>query len=278
MNTAYQNTLRAAFIAGQRSVSFAEHLGRDLAETHFKNSPFFLKKRHLSPHYPNERHAIFMTPYLEDPTAKLIAQCYLEKLLTTQQTLLHGQLTTDNLTISEKNIQIIPTKSGFCGPIGFDLGCFTGNVFLAYYAYEYHGHHKNDVFEFQQWLLQQTLFFWKSYSMQFIELWNTAADGNLFNNAWFSLAEVHAYQKQYLLNMLRDMAGYAAIEMMHRITRLTATQDFESIPAAEKRICCENNALQCARQLLVHSININSIFQLTELIHQHTKILMPMPP
>ncbi|OGO90176.1 MAG: hypothetical protein A3F10_06420 [Coxiella sp. RIFCSPHIGHO2_12_FULL_42_15] len=234
-------TLHETLTAGQRLTSFAHDLGRTLANRHFKHSDFYLTEKPPTTLCRLNVWRIFVEPYREEATAKVAAQRYLEKLLTQQQTLLHGNLTTEHILISENHLKISTAEAPFYGPMGFDLGQLVGDLLLLYAC--------NHTFEFQQWLLQQITTLWRTYRDTFMILWNHEACGTLFNTTLFTASETQSYQKQYLLSVLRDMVGFAAILIA---------------PLSEEKI---------ARRLLLASFDLNSIFQFTELIQQHTRIL-----
>ena len=60
------------------------------------------------------------------------------------QALIHGDLHTGSVMVTHESTQVIDPEFAFYGPMGFDIGAFIGNLFLAYFAQDGHVDHGND--------------------------------------------------------------------------------------------------------------------------------------
>ncbi|KAF2294618.1 hypothetical protein GH714_013769 [Hevea brasiliensis] len=54
------------------------------------------------------------------------------------QALIHGDLHTGSVMVTSNSTQVIDPEFAFYGPMGFDVGAFIGNLFLAYFAQDGH--------------------------------------------------------------------------------------------------------------------------------------------
>jgi S-methyl-5-thioribose kinase len=71
----------------------------------------------------------------------LVSNC---RFIERAQALIHGDLHTGSIMVTEGSTQVIDPEFGFYGPMGFDIGAFLGNLILAYYAQNGHADQAND--------------------------------------------------------------------------------------------------------------------------------------
>ena len=55
-----------------------------------------------------------------------------EKFMNFPQSLIHGDLHTGSIFVNESGIKVIDSEFAFYGPIGYDLGCVIGNLYISY--------------------------------------------------------------------------------------------------------------------------------------------------
>lgn len=60
------------------------------------------------------------------------------------QALLHGDLHTGSIMVTQTSTKCIDPEFGFYGPMGFDVGAFLGNLMLAYVSQDGHATPKDD--------------------------------------------------------------------------------------------------------------------------------------
>jgi 5-methylthioribose kinase len=186
-----------------------------------------------------------------------------QKFLNDPQALVHGDLHSGSVMVSDVDTRVIDPEFAFYGPIGFDLGAFFGNLLLSWYSQPGHATTTDDRIEYQAWLLEQTRIFWETFRHRFLALWAEEAKGDVFPAAMFTapgdLACLQTAHSAYLDSLFADMLGFGACKMIRRVLGFAHVIDFDSIRDAALRGRCEASALAMARLLLTHPQQFPSV-------------------
>jgi 5-methylthioribose kinase len=292
--------LRQGLIAGRRYPRVAQDMGEYVARACFFTSdlaaPFEHKLRATALFAPNEPllritvDLIFAEPYFEaarnrhtapqldaaaaelrrDAALKLAAARFGEKFLTHTQALVHGDLHSGSIMVTESDSRVIDPEFAFVGPIGFDLGAFVGNLLLSWYSQPGHAGERDDRAAHESWILDQVKIFWEAFRERFLTLWADAGRGDLYPRAMFATPEdetaLAAARRAYMDHLFADMLGFAACKMIRRILGFAHVLDFEAIEDPERRARCERAALRMATELLKHPERFGSIDAVLEAV------------
>lgn len=277
-------TLRKGLIAGRRYPSAAQQIGEFLAQTLFKTSDLFLdsaaKKqqvaRFINPELckltedviftepyqhdaPNNRH----NPLLDEQVAALRADTALLHevrwckwaFMTRAEALLHGDLHTSSIMVTEQQIWMLDPEFAFYGPMGFDVGAVLGNLVLSYASHLAHTPDARARNDYQAYLLETAESVWTTFAARFDALWH-AHD-----------ATVDAeFRQAFLLNLLQESVGFAACKMIRRILGIAHVEDFEAIEDQRQRAAAEGWALRIAQRMLLRRATISDAAALVALI------------
>jgi 5-methylthioribose kinase len=222
--------------------------------------PYFAstRNRHTSPQLDE-----IVSRLRRDGPLKVAAARFGHKFLTEAQALIHGDLHSGSVMVTENDSRVIDPEFAFYGPIGFDLGAFFGNLLLNWYSQRGHATPNDDRVAYQEWILQQAKIFWETFRRCFIALWNDDAKGDAFPAAMFSTAEdgaaLQAARSAFLDSLFADMLGFSACKMIRRILGFAHVIDFECIQDAVLRGDCEASALAMAHRLLTHPEQFHSV-------------------
>jgi 5-methylthioribose kinase len=185
------------------------------------------------------------------------------KFLNETQALVHGDLHSGSVMVTEHDTRVIDPEFAFYGPIGFDLGAFFGNLLLNWYAQPGHATPDDDRAAYQGWILEQARIFWDTFRSRFLALWAQNAKGDAFPVNLFSggadAATLHSMRSAFLDSLFADMLGFGACKMIRRILGFAHVIDFDRIEDAALRGRCEARALVMARLLLKHPERFTSI-------------------
>ena len=285
--------VRHGLIAGRRYRNLAHAMGEYVARACFFTSdlawPFERKMDGIARFAGNKAlmrisvDLIFRDPYITDernrhtspqldqivadlrrdgPLKAAVAR-FGQKFLTETQSLLHGDLHSGSVMVSENDTRVIDPEFAFYGPIGFDLGAFFGNLLLSWYSQPGHATSDDDRLAYQDWILDQARTFWESFRSRFLALWAGHARGDAWPAAMFCAAgdsaALESAQNAFLNSLFADMLGFAACKMIRRILGFAHVIDFERIPDAALRGCCEADALALAHLLLTHPGQFRSV-------------------
>lgn len=275
--------LRKGLIRGILYPKMAEHLGKFLAQTLFHTSDLYLdaavKKEKMAaflantamckisedlifdePYFaaPMNRHTSpqlddIATAFRKDAALKLAVQEMKWKFQNQPESMIHGDLHTGSVMVTESDTRAIDPEFAFYGPMGFDVGAVIGNLFLAYFSQK--GHEQNGSRDkYASWVLDQTVIVWNTFARTFTDLWHSSHAGDVYNARLY--ADAPELQEKAIEQRLgaiwEDTLGFAACKIIRRILGLAHVEDFESITDQNMRAACERRALQFARDLLVN--------------------------
>lgn len=285
--------LRQGLTAGRRYPNIGSDLGEYVARAAFFTSdfarPFEHKMQAMGLFSGNTAlvritvDLIFTDPYMEAPRnrhtspalddyvrelrsdvpLKLAAAHFGQKFLSDSQALVHGDLHSGSVMVTEQDTRVIDPEFAFLGPIGFDLGAFFGNLLLSYYSQPGHATAADDRRAYQEWILEQARTFWITFRSRMLSLFREHAQGDLLPPAMFSGSGEHAAleraRSEFVDTLFADMLGFAACKMIRRILGFAHVIDFERIADVVQRARCEKSALAMARVLLTHPQQFSSI-------------------
>jgi len=292
--------LRQGLIAARRYPAAARDIGEYIARASFFTSDFarpfehkldgvalFARNQQLmritvdlvfcDPYRFNARNR-HTAPQLDELVAELRADSRLkvaaahfgQKFLTEAQALVHGDLHSGSVMVTEDNTRVIDPEFAFYGPIGFDLGAFFGNLLLSWYSQPGHASRGDERVAYQHWILEQAAAFWQAFRSRFLALWGEHARGDVLPPSMFFRAEeasaLTAARSAFLDGLFADMLGFAACKMIRRIVGFAHVIDFERIEDARLRADCEAGALAMARTLLTHPAQFRSMQEVIDAV------------
>jgi 5-methylthioribose kinase len=285
--------LRQSLIAGRRCPNVGRDIGEYIARASFFTSDFarpFEEKMDAMALFARNKELVRITvdlvfcdpyrlsarnrhtaPHLDAVAAELRADGALkaaaarfgQKFLNEVQALIHGDLHSGSVMVTESDTRVIDPEFAFYGPIGFDLGAFLGNLLLSWYSQPGHATLEDDRVAYQHWILEQARAVWESFRRRFLTLWAENARGDALPLSLFARPEdsvaLESARNAFLDGMFADMLGFGACKMIRRIVGFAHVIDFERIQDAGMRARCEASALAMARTLLTDPGRFHSI-------------------
>jgi len=285
--------LRKGLIRGTVYPKLADHMATFMAETLFATSdlgqPSARKKKHMALFCDNielckiTEDLVFTAPWRiaetnrwtspqldftaatvrTDGPWKRAAQEMKLKFLGEAQALIHGDLHSGSIMVTPSETYAIDPEFAFYGPMGFDVGAFIANLYLAYFAQAGHETLAGGRDDYREWILETIEAAWTLFDQRFRALWNNAHAGDAFAPALFvdnqEPAALAAAQDAYMRRLFVDALGFAGCEMTRRILGLAHVEDLESIVDPDLRAICEKRALKLARALTVEGAAFTSI-------------------
>jgi 5-methylthioribose kinase len=278
--------MRKGLITRNRYPYFAKHLGTFLARTLFLTSDLALdpqdKKQKVVQFINPEmckitEDLVFTDPYYDAKTnqfnplikevieeiwdhgdLKLEITKLKEKFLTHAQALIHGDLHTGSIMVSEKDTKVFDPEFAFYGPMGFDIGAVIANLLLNFCSHVGHTLDREERLQYQDYLLSTIEEIWTVFEEEFRILWQGKASE--------PYASIQGYEDDYMLRLLQDSLGYAGCKMMRRVIGLAHVPDLESIKDPKLRAKGERLALAIGQQLVLKRETARKIGDLTSLV------------
>ena len=205
----------------------------------------------------------------EDGDLKVAISRLKLRFLGDAQALIHGDLHTGSIMVTESDTRVIDPEFAFMGPMGFDLGALVANLLLNYFSQDGHEERPGARDDYRAWVLETTEGVWSGFREKFLALWRSAAAaGDGYPAALFQgplgAARLELERKAYLERLYRDTLGFAAAKMIRRIVGLAHNIDLEWIEDPERRARCEARALTLAREMMVNPGAFPSIGDVAE--------------
>ena len=97
------------------------------------------------------------------------------KFMGSPEALIHGDLHTGSIMVTQSETLVIDPEFAFYGPMGFDIGAVLGNLIMSYLASSGHEHSPGKRRSFEAWVLETIENVWAEFSRKFVELWRAEA-------------------------------------------------------------------------------------------------------
>jgi 5-methylthioribose kinase len=290
--------LRRALIDGRMPPKIAKDLGLFMARTLFRGSDLSMKARDrkadLALFADNvelcdiTENLVFTDPYYEaelnrhtspqldalvaelraDRDLKVEAQKLKHMFAANAETLVHGDLHSGSIMVTDEDTRIIDPEFAFYGPMAFDVGMLLANFWMAYFSQS--GHEKGgDREAMRGYLFGVIVETWSVFREEFAHLWRTERTGMLYDRRLYEDRGDPLGAEQALDRVLHDiwvdMLGFAGIEIHRRILGLAHNADFETIADEDLRATCEAKALKFGRHLAVNRVRIHGLDEINAL-------------
>ncbi|MER8544810.1 S-methyl-5-thioribose kinase [Mesorhizobium sp. M0684] len=290
--------LRRALIEGRQLPNIATDIGLFMARTLFRGSDLHMatkdRKADLALFADNvelcdiTENLVFSDPYFDakmnrhtspqldgivaelraDRDLKVEAQRMKHMFAANAETLLHGDLHSGSIMVTDTETRMIDPEFAFYGPIAFDVGMLLANFWMAFFSQR--GHEQDGSRDaMRDYLIGVTVETWSVFRAEFSHLWRTERTGMLYQKSLFEDQGDRLGAEQALDHMLNsiwtDLLGFAGVEVHRRILGLAHNADFETIADPDLRARCEAKALKFGRHLAVSRRQIHSIDEVNRL-------------
>ncbi|KAG2453953.1 hypothetical protein HYH02_002156 [Chlamydomonas schloesseri] len=278
--------LRRGLIAGSTYPHLSAHLSAFLAASLFHTSAIKLDTtafRQKQAQYANDEmcrlteQVIFTEPYIKadnnrwtspqldadvadlqsDVAAKVAVSQLKAAFIGRPQALLHGDLHTGSIMVTQEETAVIDPEFAFYGPIAFDVAKILANLLLCYFSLDGHeaaagaGSRQAQ----REWLLATIRDTWTGFVAAFTALWNEhGGAGDLYPAALAGPAGgpvLAALQADFFGQLWAETAQFMGAFVIRRLVGIAHVADMDSIEDADARAACERRALRFGRRLLV---------------------------
>ena len=101
------------------------------------------------------------------------------KFMASPEALIHGDLHTGSIMVTDSSTMVIDPEFAFYGPMGFDIGAVIANLLMSYLASIGHERSPGERRSFEAWVLETVESVWTEFT-KFLELWRTEAKGDAY--------------------------------------------------------------------------------------------------
>ena len=290
--------LRRALIEGRELPRIGRDLGLFMARTLFRGSDLSMsaagRKADLALFAGNAElcditeNLVFSDPYFEaelnahttpqldvlvaelraDRDMKVTAQRMKHLFAAKAETLVHGDLHTGSIMVTDDDTRVIDPEFAFYGPMAFDVGMLFSNFWMSYFSQAGH-EHQGSRDSMRAYLLGVTDTCWTTFRNEFAHLWRTERTGMLYQKSLFEDRGDALGAEQALDHVMHelwvDLLGFAGVEVHRRILGLAHNADFETIEDRDMRAACEARALKFGRHIAVNRAQIHGMDEVNAL-------------
>ena len=290
--------LRKALIEGRQLPNIARDLGLFMARTLFRGSDLHMKardrKEDLALFADNAElcditeNLVFTDPYFAaamnrhttpqldnlvaelraDRDLKVEAQRLKHLFAANAETLLHGDLHTGSIMVTDDETRVIDPEFAVYGPIAFDVGMLLANFWMSFFSQRGH-ENEGSRDAMRSYLLGVVVETWAVFRTEFSHLWRTERTGMLYHRSLFEdQGDIFGSEQaldRFVHSIWVDLLGFAGVEIHRRILGLAHNADFETIEDEDLRAKCEAKALKFGRHLAVNRHAIHSLDEVNAL-------------
>ncbi len=199
----------------------------------------------------------FAARWRNDTELKIAVSRLKLKFMSCTEALLHGDLHTGSIMVTEKDTRVIDPEFAFVGPMGFDVGAVIANLLLNYFSHDGHEIRPGERDAYREWVLTTTESVWARFYEKFLDLWRQHSTGDAYTVSLFlgekDQTALEAERIRYMQRLWTDTIGFAGTKMIRRILGLAHNIDLEWIKDADRRALCEARALLLARDMVVNA-------------------------
>lgn len=189
------------------------------------------------------------------------------KFMASPEALIHGDLHTGSIMVTESETRVIDPEFAFYGPMGFDVGAVLANLLMAYFASSGHERSPGERRAFEGWVLGTVERVWNEFARKLLGLWRSNARGDAYPASLFAgekgAAPLEAERQAYMQRLFADTVGFAAAKTIRRIFGLAHNIDFELIEDPRRRAVSEARAVRLARAMMVETGSFPGIADVT---------------
>jgi 5-methylthioribose kinase len=294
--------LREGLIRGRVYPRFAEQIARFLAETLFRTSDLALpageKKERIAFFCANDavcrltEYLAFTEPYmvaernrwtspeLDDLAHEIRADGDLKRavsrlklrFMAEPQALIHGNLHTGSVLVTETDTKVIDPAFATFGPIGFDVGCLIGHLLLSWFSQPGHASPAAPRAACEHWIADTIGVIWRGFEDRFLGLWRSAHDGDAYPPALFTgeggAAALNRAQRDHMRRIFEDALRFAGAEIVRAILGRHHVRDLDQISDRMRRAAAERPALLLARELIKDAQYVTDLAEVMEVARQ----------
>ncbi|PAD67915.1 S-methyl-5-thioribose kinase [Bacillus sp. 7586-K] len=188
---------------------------------------------------------------LQDKLLKLEVSKLKEKFLKKPEALIHGNLHTGNILVSEHETKVIDEGFAYFGPIAFDVGQVFGHFLLNILSRD---------LEEQAFLFQHLITTWNVFVEEFSKAWKKDASEIYTAN--------NGYLEHILSEIFTDAVGFAGCELIRYTIWHAHGTALDTIQTYDKKITVKQLALSLGYELVIKQKNITKPVQFIQYVKQ----------
>ena len=187
------------------------------------------------------------------------------KFMNNPQSLLHGDLHSGSIFVTESKTKVIDPEFAFYGPIGYDLGNVVGNLFFSYIH--------SDIVMSDEVEKRAYLNYLETTIAEIVDKF-TGKFGRAYDEKVIDpMAKNPLYKKWMIASILEDAAGMAGTEVIRRTIGDSKVKEIESIESIEARVYMDKFLILLGKSLIKDRYKIKTGKDYVALIDKIKKLI-----
>jgi len=179
----------------------------------------------------------------DDVSLRLEAAKLKKDFLSNNQALIHGDLHTGSIFVTEDSTKVIDPEFAFFGPMGYDVGNVVSNLFFAWANGFVTIDNRAEREAFLGWVERTVVEVVDLFSAKFREAFRENVQDIMFRTGGFL--------DWYLAGILADTAGVAGLEMHRRTVGTAKVRDLTSIEDEDRRTLAERIVILSGKEFII---------------------------
>ncbi|HBV39623.1 MAG TPA: S-methyl-5-thioribose kinase [Erwinia sp.] len=227
-----------------------------ITEELFFNEPYEIHERNG---YPRAVEPLVAQLRTDDELRHKVAALK-HHFLSHAEALLHGDVHSGSIFVTENSLKVIDAEFGFYGPMGFDVGSALGNLLLNYCALP--GLlAPREAADAREKRLEEVRITWQSFAEGFLSL---AAEKSRDRALAYP-----GYAAGFLNKVWRDTLGYCGTELIRRTVGMSQVADIGTIQDEAMKVECIRQAITLGRTLILAAERVENIDALIARVRQN---------
>lgn len=188
--------------------------------------------------------------------------------MTQSDALLHGDLHTGSIMISDKNTFVIDPEFAFVGAFGFDIGALIANMINSYISHTITS--KDEAY--REWILESIEQIYTLFHSKFITLWSQHPNSALLKEGFIADKELREFKEEFMSNIFTQSIGFAGCKIARRVFGIAGVEEIRGLEDKTKRRAAELLALKIGERLIVEHRDISCVKRLITIIKEEVSL------
>ena len=170
------------------------------------------------------------------------------KFMNNTQSMIHGDLHSGSIFISNDDFKVFDPEFSFYGPMGYDIGNVVASLAISYVVAELEN--IEETKSYRDWLVTTIKDMVDGFISIYNEEYSQDVNTHMFNN--------EAFKSYYLKDIIADTAGYAGTEMIRRTVGVAKVWDLDRVQDHPNIAMIERTVVNIAKDFILERTDISS--------------------
>lgn len=198
--------------------------------------------------YASENNDFVQETLYNNEELKLEVAKLKNKFMNNTQSMIHGDLHSGSIFISNDDFKVFDPEFSFYGPMGYDIGNVVASLAISYVVAELEN--IEETKSYRDWLVTTIKDMVDGFISIYNEEYSQDVNTHMFNN--------EAFKSYYLKDIIADTAGYAGTEMIRRTVGVAKVWDLDRVQDHPNIAMIERTVVNIAKDFILERTDISS--------------------